>query len=323
MRTSALLNLERQNQSALCGSYERQWPIEVKMSRVPYRGFVDVCIGPTPFLMFSNNDDVVAMHYLYDERPGFEATSLRAWWALARLSDAIYDVGAFTGVYALSAAAANPSAFIYAFEPAANTFFRLATNILANQFDGRIAPIQVALGETTGRAELRHLSGLYVLGSGESLVPSMVSRPAWVETVEVVAGDELLSLGAERLLHAHPGDRVTLAKIDVEGFEREVVRGLGKAIATHQPTLLVECRTPRVGANDRGSTPAQDRALLADLHALLGKSYRSYLVDEDARAMHRDFGRYTSGLSRNVLFVADGRRDETLAALASAGISVE
>jgi methylase of polypeptide subunit release factors len=100
----------------------------------PYLGYVDVEVeGVPPFLMFSTNDDQVAQTYFWHGPDAFESLSLRLWRELARHSGSVLDVGAFTGVYSLTAARANPEAEVYCFEPVKRTFGRLVINLKANR----------------------------------------------------------------------------------------------------------------------------------------------------------------------------------------------
>ena len=67
------------------------------------------------------------------------------WSHLARRSQWVYDVGAFSGVFALAAIAANDKCRVMAFEPSFVTFARLLVNIQANGFGGHIAPLRAGL----------------------------------------------------------------------------------------------------------------------------------------------------------------------------------
>lgn len=144
-----------------------------------YRGFINCAAtdGGKSFVMFSNADDVVANHYLYSGPASFESGTLKLWSFLSRRSTWIYDIGAFTGVFSLSAAANNPNCFVMAFEPSFVTYSRLLVNITANEFDARIAPVRFGVADKQGNLELRHPSGVYALGSGESFSEKQIENP--------------------------------------------------------------------------------------------------------------------------------------------------
>jgi FkbM family methyltransferase len=258
-----------------------------------YRGFVDVAIdGCPPFVMFCNDDDNIAKSYLYKGSNAFEGESLRLWAQLAKSHDLIFDVGAFTGIYSLAAAAVNPKAKILAIEPASNSFHRMATNVLANGFSERVGCIQIALGDRRQTLDLHHPDGIYVLGSGESLLPNQPRRSWYCERVEVMRADALPKAYA-----SNPRPFVVLldvsiaklVKIDVEGFETKVLKGFGKLLRRNLPTFLVEC----FGMDQLQSV----RRVLKPF------SYQSRFIDDLNGVLHQDEERFKANPA-NVLFWA-------------------
>lgn len=210
-----------------------------------YRGFVN-CIaaqGEDSFVMFTNADDVVAGHYMYVGPASFETGTLKLWTYLARQSTWIYDVGAFTGVFALAAVAANPDCRVMAFEPSLVTYSRLLVNIGGNEFNSHISPMRFGLGSDLMELELRHPAGVYVMGSGESFLESYISEPWFTEKVPVVSLDHLLSkqdqYRKEIVLDTNFGG-ADLIKIDVEGFEMSVINGMRETISKYKPSVVIE-----------------------------------------------------------------------------------
>src|SRR3989344_1404378 len=64
-----------------------------------------------------------------------ERISMQYWLKLAKYSDTILDIGAYHGIYALAAKAANKNAAVYAFEPVPRIFNIMKKNIDLNNFD--------------------------------------------------------------------------------------------------------------------------------------------------------------------------------------------
>lgn len=289
---SPLIELEVANRRALFGGYDRTRPLHEKASAAPYFGYVEIRVGNAPpFLMFTNGDDVVAQHFLYDERPGFEAASLRLWATLAQQAGRVFDVGAFSGIFSLTARAVNPNAMVWAFEPSRNTFNRLVTNIWVNRFSGQVAPLMLALGDKVERSVVRHPFGVYVLGSGESLLDTVVENAWYTEEIDVVPGDSLEALRAEnprRFIIDRPMDGVDLMKIDVEGFEPRVLDGLATMIDAHKPTMLIECL---------------NEAQLDAVQTRLPRHARVCYVDDRQVCIHSDRERFLAGDERNILVV--------------------
>ncbi|MCW1842241.1 FkbM family methyltransferase [Prosthecomicrobium hirschii] len=211
----------------------------------PLIGFFEVTpVATTPsFLMFTNNDCVVTRVLTLSGAGGFEPYALALWAALARESTLALDIGAFTGVFALTAAKANPAIRVAAFEPNPLAFARLLTNIKANNEVGRIMPVRAGASDKREHLELRHPFGIYTLASGESFDPERISSPHFQSLSELVTIDAFL--GSSDCDHLRPiaitfdSDRVVV-KIDVEGFEPRTVRGMRELLARGRTTLIFE-----------------------------------------------------------------------------------
>lgn len=136
---------------------------------------------------------------------------------LLRPDDLFLDIGANVGSYTVLAGGAVGARCI-SFEPSPAAFARLRDHVLLNDLAGRVTAHQAALGSENGFTQFT--TGLdtvnHVLASGESgdAVPVRMHR-----LDDIVAG-------------ASP----TLVKIDVEGFEAQVLEGAAKTLAA--PSLL-------------------------------------------------------------------------------------
>ncbi|MGH8270872.1 MAG: FkbM family methyltransferase [Gammaproteobacteria bacterium] len=150
---------------------------------------------------------------------------------MLRSDDLFCDVGANAGVYTVLAAHAVGCSVVAA-EPISKTFDLLMQNIYANGLSGRVDARNVGVGRKPGR--LSFTSSLWSYNH-------VVDRPGenTVE-VEVLPLDELLA-----------GRTPTVIKIDVEGFEAEVIAGAQKTLAnlSVQAVLLEMCgHVKRYGA---------------------------------------------------------------------------
>lgn len=205
----------------------------------PYFGYVDVEVeGVPPFLMFSNNDDGVARTYFWYGPNAFESLSLRLWRELARRSSHIFDIGAFSGVYTLTAAHANRDAKVYCFEPIGQIHGRLVANLRVNELARRIEAFDIALSDVDGHAMINVFRGYRTLDSGASLFPRDGVQSVRREHVETTRLDTFVKK------HALPG--VDLVKIDVERAERMVIEGMEDSLRKHRPYLLVEVYSPKI-----------------------------------------------------------------------------
>jgi FkbM family methyltransferase len=165
--------------------------------------------------------------------------------------DVFYDVGANVGPYSLIAAKATGNgARVFAFEPSAPSFNDLSRNVLINDCAESIVPLPLALW-----SESRLLSFTYhslVPGASTHRVSSnlRLQRPL-TETIIGIRLDDLV----ERFgLHVP-----THAKIDVDGYELEVLRGATRTLTRPEwRSIIVEL--------DREETDRNRaiKALLAD-----------------------------------------------------------
>ena len=133
------------------------------------------------------------------------------------------DVGANIGWFtALAATLVGTSGRVLSIEPNTSNFALLTKNCCLNRFNN-VKLFPVALGARPGEANLSNADGPNPLSSLRPAGDPSVSRAA---TVQVVPGDTLLA--------DIPSSARGACKIDVEGFELEVVRGMRTFISAHR-----------------------------------------------------------------------------------------
>lgn len=209
-----------------------------------YLGYVEVEIeGAAPFVMLLNDDDQVAYIYFWYGRDAFETLSLRLWTELAKQSEVILDIGAFTGVYTLAAAASNRQASIHSFEPVSLVFSRLLTNLTANKLgkkvpgtaSGRARAITVsnmAVGNLDGETHINQFRNELTIGTGASLIEKpnkVIKHNAKVRQVTID------SYAQENGLN-----KIDLLKADVEQAELIILEGAHNVLSRNRPSLLIE-----------------------------------------------------------------------------------
>ena len=151
----------------------------------------------------------------------------------------IFDAGANCGFFALTESARNKSVRIYCFEPHPRTAERLRTNIRINNREDRIFPVHAAVGSTCGTCELNT--------SRESSMGVVSTSETQYVKAELVVQTPLLTLDSFAAEHEVWPD---LLKVDVEGFEVEVLGGAKKCLKRarhvilefHSQSLLAECQ---------------------------------------------------------------------------------
>lgn len=164
---------------------------------------------------------------LYTYRDEYEP-ELRAMERLLRPGDCMVDAGANYGIYTVvGASLVGPSGRVLAFEPAAEQFAILRTNIELNGLENAV-PFRLALSESAGEALLyRHGndSGLFSLGKGESFTGR-------TELVEMRTLDDVLD--------EEGAPRVSVVKLDVEGAEELILRGCSRMLERDRPAVIFE-----------------------------------------------------------------------------------
>lgn len=216
--------------------------------------------------------DCMVLFYGAYERPAlsFLARAAKALRA-QRGTVSFFDVGANLGHHSLFGS--DHADAVFAFEPYAPLQAKIAEKISANGIRNiRIVPF--GLGEEN--AELPYHPGAGTNSGAGTFLNETAGAQDRTETLTVRIGDELLDeLGAPR---------VDILKVDVEGFEAPVFRGLRRRILTDRPVILTELgeRTKRIAR-----TEEEFRRLFypdAKLYEVAGRSN-----DDNYRLAHFDF----------------------------------
>lgn len=180
---------------------------------------------------------------------------------------AMVDVGANWGYFSLLAAAAVGTAgHVIALEPDPRQFQALDSNIKLNGF-AHVTAIRQAAAATAGRAVLVGYSddaanrGVSRLGDGFPDRPSFEVECATVDGVTT-------------------RPRVDAIKVDVEGAEIDVLRGMSDGLARHKyRSIFLELHPEQLA--DRGESAD------ACLRLLLDAGYRGWTIDQSPRSYRR------------------------------------
>jgi FkbM family methyltransferase len=169
----------------------------------------------------------------------------------------VLDIGANLGLFSCAIAQAiGPNGRLFSFEPMPHVHQDLVTNLQLNEFTN-VVPEQIALSDSTGQMTFHvgHRDGL------SSLVrPSGSGRVVEVQTTTV-----------DQYLETHGIERVDAVKIDVEGAEPFVIRGMTRTLSRPgRPLLMVEHNSSALAAG--GSSPRE----LFDMIAAYG--YQPHVI---------------------------------------------
>ncbi|HYE61211.1 MAG TPA: FkbM family methyltransferase [Phycisphaerales bacterium] len=147
-----------------------------------------------------------------------------------RPGDTFVDVGANTGkLTLLGAGCVGPRGRVYAFEPNPHLFARLTADVHANHLN-HVHLHPAGLGDAQAELVLKVLGGEGLLGTFAEHAGSEDQPVTSEHRVQVLPGDEVL---------ADAPDAPMAIKIDVEGFECRVLKGLTRTLS-RRPLVLTE-----------------------------------------------------------------------------------
>jgi FkbM family methyltransferase len=145
----------------------------------------------------------------------------------------VFDVGGFEGIFTLFfARRAGPTGRLVTFEPNPHNSARIAENVRLNGFEN-VEIRTIALGAAPGRMPLIYPAGEAALGSLVADIQDTIRGDKHAATIDVDVEtlDRLVAGGLPE---------PDFVKIDVEGFERNVLEGMAATIARRHPLLYIE-----------------------------------------------------------------------------------
>ena len=158
--------------------------------------------------------------------------------ALNEPNAVVIDVGANTGHHSLFYS--RHSARVLAFEPFPPVIDAFKKNLALNPHITNVELFEVGLGDTDAELPFAApVDGNHGQGSFRADAPQDPGMKVFESKLRIVVGDEYLK-------DKNVGP-VAFVKIDVEGFEEPVLKGLRQLITTHRPLLEIEVSPPPTG----------------------------------------------------------------------------
>ena len=143
--------------------------------------------------------------------------------------DIFYDVGANVGFFSvLAGRIVGSTGAVYAFEPVPQNALQVEKNACLNNLNN-IEVVRIALSNHCGQSELllaRHSGGAVLKGAG---IPPDFTESIAVETISMDAVLEKKKLRSPNLV-----------KIDVEGAELDVLKGMTGVLRKYGPKVIIE-----------------------------------------------------------------------------------
>jgi FkbM family methyltransferase len=203
----------------------------------------------------------------------YEVISRGFFFNSSKSAQTILDIGAYSGIYSITAGLANPNAHVYAFEPNPEIFTLAQHNIKINNLSKRITLMPLALGYEAGREKL-----FFNVSGWETATASLNN-----------CGDSFIEVDVSTIDSNFDNMQVDLIKIDVEGFEANVLSGGIRTLINSHPIILSEVLT-------KGDMDSQSEVLLG-----LGYEPPIQVSKNPKSSDFRNYVWYTNDKRQNVL----------------------
>jgi FkbM family methyltransferase len=249
--------------SVASGVQRRMWAPAVSLLRHrPLAPMRDFALPDNPGLRLQAVESRLArLLYWYGES-GYEGCETLWWRRLCERATGILELGANIGYYTVQGAAAAPTAKYVAVEANPESADIVRANVRLNSLRnvdliqaavvGEDAPETMELS-LPDQEQYSAPTGAYLSAGNEGVGSRPSSRAVTVPTVRM---SSLV-------------DGVDLLKLDIEGYEAQVLESVRTQLADSRPTIVVEVlkKVPRL------------RAVISDLHAT---GYLVFAIGEDS-----------------------------------------
>lgn len=238
--------------------------------RWPVHGIVKVGVGKSTFYMKSLEDEPIANNLFYFGPEPEQKVIDMFVFNLCDKIEIMFDVGANVGYYSLLAATASQKLRIYSYEPHPINFQRFKENLTLNKVE-TVLGMEMALGESSDDLKF------YVARNKISVAASSIRQQTLYfesDIVEIAVSQSTLD-NCVKELKIIP----QFVKIDVELFEREVLRGGAVLFNQHDPIILIEVHNINLKLDKLNLPLAEFQSYVSDIENLLiGYGYHFYAI---------------------------------------------
>lgn len=236
-------------------------------SHVPYRGIVTVDCGSGRSFRIRSRGHKIENGLYWDGFLAHEPRTMALWIEHAASADAVLDIGANSGVFALAAAAVGAKS-IHAFEPVPRVHGILTENLQLNDTT-RLHGWACAIGAENGSATIFD-------PGGDAPTSASLSSEFAREHLGQTSGMQVDVISIDRFCAERGLENVDLVKIDVEGYEESALRGMRETVRRCTPVILMEV------------LQGQERKLRDAIEALWPAVYSWSPIDEGGKHVSRN-----------------------------------
>lgn len=202
----------------------------------------DFELADRPGIRFKNIDAVISRRLFWLGQHGYEGAESKWWEHFCAKSTRILEIGANIGFYTVLGARAAANSPYTAVEPHPMSASILHENVALND----LRNVEIVEGAVVGARSSR--SAELMIPAGDSdIAPGGAYLAIGVEGWERPAKDRVTVDLAEA---SKLVDGVDLIKLDVEGYEYNILSGVASYVESQRPTMFVEIltRTPKLRA---------------------------------------------------------------------------
>jgi len=212
--------------------------------KLPPSGIIKIKLADGETIRFKTNQtDFVAFCVYWKGLYTYEYTSI--FEKMAKNVKGFVDIGSNGGLYSLIAAKKSDEIRILAFDPSNAANYFVNENIRLNKFSDKIKFFKYAMSDKTETLDFFEVKNKkypylkYNLGGSSSLInhPKLFNRIS----VQAFSFDNFL---AENPKHNF---EIDLIKIDAEGAEPNIIRGMTATIEKYKPIIICEILLDNVG----------------------------------------------------------------------------
>ena len=158
----------------------------------------------------------------------------------------VLDIGTNIGNHTLYFLNECGAKKVYCFEPVKDTFEILKYNIKLNNLESFVVLMNVGVGRKSGKA---HIGSYTQMNTG-------------MTTLDLADDGEIKIISIDEL---DISEKVGLVKIDVEGFELDVIKGMIQTVQRHKPYIMIEIQNTNFDQTNK---------------ILQGQGYQYIILDE-------------------------------------------
>ncbi|MCG7849297.1 MAG: FkbM family methyltransferase [ANME-2 cluster archaeon] len=146
----------------------------------------------------------------------------------------ILDVGANMGDVSIAAMQSYPSSKVICFEPVKQTYKLLEQNLML--YSNRVILFNQALSDENGLGEIN----LTTFNGANSILPQSKSHQFFNPRVKEIGKEAITLVKLDDIADKFPTNYIDIMKIDVEGYELNVLNGGREFIKDHVDTIIIE-----------------------------------------------------------------------------------